>query len=181
MSIGATDHNDELAYFTNYGATTVDLFAPGVDILSTTPGNTYSVFSGTSMATPAHRGRRGACLGKVPRDERRPDQGPADEHRGSEAGLAGKCVTGGRLNALFAISEPDTIAPGMIADLATENPGSNTMGLTWTATGDDGGTGTASSYDVRYSMAPITEANWGSATPASGEPDPGAGGKPPSR
>ncbi|MFN7946861.1 MAG: S8 family serine peptidase [Blastocatellia bacterium] len=38
--------------FSNYGKTTVDLGAPGSGIYSTTPGNTYSSFSGTSMATP---------------------------------------------------------------------------------------------------------------------------------
>ncbi len=52
ISVAATDHNDGLASFSNFGLTTVDLGAPGVAILSTTPGNTYSVFSGTSMATP---------------------------------------------------------------------------------------------------------------------------------
>ena len=37
-------------------------------------------------------------------------------------------------------------------------------------------TGTASSYDVRYSTAPITSSNWGSANQATGEPIPGAPG-----
>lgn len=48
--------------------------------------------------------------------------------------------------------------------------------LTWTAPGDDGSSGTATSYDVRYSTSAITEANWGSATQASGEPSPHAAG-----
>jgi subtilisin family serine protease len=52
VSVAATDHSDALAFFSSFGATTVDLGAPGVDVLSTTPGNTYSLFSGTSMATP---------------------------------------------------------------------------------------------------------------------------------
>ncbi len=52
VSVAATDHNDALAFFSCFGATTVNLGAPGVDVLSTTPGNTYSLFSGTSMATP---------------------------------------------------------------------------------------------------------------------------------
>jgi subtilisin family serine protease len=37
ISVAATDENDELAWFSNYGATSVDLAAPGVDILSTVP------------------------------------------------------------------------------------------------------------------------------------------------
>ena len=52
IAVAATDHNDNLASFSNYGATSVDLAAPGVSILSTTPNNGYSSFSGTSMATP---------------------------------------------------------------------------------------------------------------------------------
>ncbi|MGY8770866.1 MAG: S8 family serine peptidase, partial [Pirellulales bacterium] len=52
ISVAATDHNDQLASFSNYGATSVDLAAPGVDILSTVPGGGYASYSGTSMATP---------------------------------------------------------------------------------------------------------------------------------
>ncbi len=50
--MGAIDNRGRLATFSNYGKTTVDLAAPGVNILSTTPGNNYEVYSGTSMATP---------------------------------------------------------------------------------------------------------------------------------
>ena len=52
VSVAATDHYDNLASFSNFGATTVDLAAPGVDILSTMPGGSYGLNSGTSMAAP---------------------------------------------------------------------------------------------------------------------------------
>ena len=52
VAVAATDSNDNLASFSNFGPTTVHLGAPGVNILSTTRNNTYSYFSGTSMATP---------------------------------------------------------------------------------------------------------------------------------
>src|SRR2546422_8231930 len=52
ISVAATTRTDALASFSNFGRRTVHLGAPGQEILSTTPGNTYSVFSGTSMATP---------------------------------------------------------------------------------------------------------------------------------
>ena len=52
ISVSATDDKDDLASFSNFGATTVDLAAPGVNILSTLPANRYASYSGTSMATP---------------------------------------------------------------------------------------------------------------------------------
>ena len=52
ISVAATSFDDSLTYFSNFGAHTVDLGAPGDMVLSTTPGNTYTVLSGTSMATP---------------------------------------------------------------------------------------------------------------------------------
>lgn len=51
ISVAATDREDRLAGFSNHGATSVDLAAPGVGILSTVPGG-YGFYSGTSMATP---------------------------------------------------------------------------------------------------------------------------------
>lgn len=44
------------ASFSNYGKNNVDVFAPGVDINSTTPGSNYALHSGTSMATPVVAG-----------------------------------------------------------------------------------------------------------------------------
>jgi subtilisin family serine protease/PKD repeat protein len=56
IAVAATDCNDQLAYFSCVGATTVDLAAPGHRILSTVPEAMYDVpyafLSGTSMATP---------------------------------------------------------------------------------------------------------------------------------
>jgi subtilisin family serine protease len=59
MEIGASAsgiNNELVAPFSNYGKKSVDLFAPGVDIYSTTPGNTYKNESGTSMASPTTTG-----------------------------------------------------------------------------------------------------------------------------
>ena len=52
ISVAATDHNDKLAYYSNYGKKTVDIAAPGSEIFSTLPGNQYGYLSGTSMASP---------------------------------------------------------------------------------------------------------------------------------
>ncbi|WP_082685027.1 S8 family serine peptidase [Hymenobacter sedentarius] len=59
ISVGASSRLNTpalAAEFSNYGKQTVDVFAPGVDIYSSTPGNTYSTFSGTSMAAPVVAG-----------------------------------------------------------------------------------------------------------------------------
>lgn len=59
LEVGATGWGTDdhfVASFTNYGRKTVDLFAPGVDIYSTVPGNKYKNESGTSMSSPAAAG-----------------------------------------------------------------------------------------------------------------------------
>ncbi|MFD0670722.1 fibronectin type III domain-containing protein [Cohnella sp. GCM10027633] len=75
-----------------------------------------------------------------------------------------------------ATTTPDTTAPAAVSNLAAPSSTSGSVTLTWTAPGDDGSTGTATSYDVRYSTSTITSGNWASATQASGEPTPGAAG-----
>ena len=52
ISVAALDRNDQLASFSNYGAKTVHVAAPGKDILSTWLNGQYREASGTSMATP---------------------------------------------------------------------------------------------------------------------------------
>jgi hypothetical protein len=52
ICVAATTSTDAKASFSNYGRHTVHVGAPGQDILSTLPGNSYGSLSGTSMATP---------------------------------------------------------------------------------------------------------------------------------
>jgi len=52
ISVAATDQNDNLAGFSNYGKRSVHVGAPGVDIYSTLPNGQYGHMSGTSMAVP---------------------------------------------------------------------------------------------------------------------------------
>ena len=178
ISVAATDHNDELASFSNYGLVSVDLGAPGDDVYSTFPGNSYGTLSGTSMATPHVSGAVALVMGRFP--AMNVDQVKALILNSVDPipALTGRCVSEGRLNVFNCVAEPDSIPPDAVDDLAASNPASNTMDLSWTATGDDGYLGTASYYDVRYSTMPIDEGNFFSATRDFGSPDPGPPGTP---
>jgi hypothetical protein len=67
---------------------------------------------------------------------------------------------------------PDTIPPAAVTEMYARAPTASTIALVWLAPGDDGSTGQASSYDLRYSRSIITEQNWDSATPVTGLPGP---------
>jgi subtilisin family serine protease len=71
---GASDRRDRGAFFTNTGEC-VDLFAPGVDILSARRGGGATTMSGTSMASPHVAGGAALCL------ERQPGTAPAGVER----------------------------------------------------------------------------------------------------
>ena len=69
IEVGASSWKggDQLAAsFSNYGQTEVDVFAPGVDILSTVPGNGYERDSGTSMAAPVVTGLAALLMSYYP-------------------------------------------------------------------------------------------------------------------
>ena len=66
----------------------------------------------------------------------------------------------------------DVIAPSAIANLSTSNPTITSIDIEWTSPGDDGTSGTATTYDIRYSTSPITSSNWDYATQSENEPTP---------
>ncbi|WP_028765601.1 S8 family serine peptidase [Shewanella fidelis] len=107
MSIASTDRNDAMSSFSQWGLTSVDMGAPGSAILSTTPGNTYSTFSGTSMATP-HIAGAAALVWSI-----NPDLTPVEmkqllmDSGDANADLTGKTVAGSRLNVANALDLAD--------------------------------------------------------------------------
>jgi len=110
VAVAATDNRDQKASFSNFGATSVDLGAPGVNVLSTTIGNTYSFFSGTSMATPHVSGAAALVLSVCSLDTAALKSNLLNNVDPITA-LSGITVTGGRLNvdnAIRACSGPPT-------------------------------------------------------------------------
>jgi len=110
VTVAATDHNDNLAIFSNYGATSVDLAAPGVSILSTTPNGGYALNSGTSMAAPHVAGALSLVRDYNPDFTYRQIIDQVMSTVDPIAALAGRMVSGGRLN-LAAALIPDTFGP----------------------------------------------------------------------
>ena len=82
----------------------------------------------------------------------------------------------GYSNVAVRTTSGDIVAPAAIANLSATGATATSISLSWAAPGDDGNTGTAASYDIRYSTSTITLANWGSATLATGEPAPASAG-----
>ncbi|MCK5127021.1 MAG: fibronectin type III domain-containing protein [candidate division Zixibacteria bacterium] len=75
-------------------------------------------------------------------------------------------------NVVSVTTLPSDPPPAAILTLSTNNVTSNSVGLYWLAPGADSITGTASTYDIRYSTSPIDDGNWGAATQVSGESSP---------
>jgi subtilisin family serine protease len=97
ISVAAIASNGSIASFSNYGATSVDLGAPGVGVYSTLPGG-YGSYSGTSMATPHVTGA--AALYKASNSNATASDIKTAILNSTvpTSSLAGKTVTGGRLN-----------------------------------------------------------------------------------
>jgi thermitase len=113
ICVGASDQNDQPASFSDYGATSVDLFAPGVNILSTylTGSPPYAYLSGTSMATPMVSGTLALMLSHNPslsaaqlKSDLLASADPAPQ-------LSGLSVTGGELDAAAAVAMAGGDAP----------------------------------------------------------------------
>lgn len=107
ISVSATDSSDTKTFFSNYNSS-VDVSAPGINIISTTPYNTYSTWMGTSMASPIASGV--AAMIKMVHPEYSALQveehlkATTDDINAQNPDYIGKLGTG-RVNALKAVTE----------------------------------------------------------------------------
>ncbi|MBN2505259.1 MAG: S8 family serine peptidase [Verrucomicrobia bacterium] len=125
LAVAATTRTDSLADYSNYGATSVDLAAPGSAIYSTahTSDTAYAFDNGTSFAAPMVAGTVALLHARYPTDTYRQTIDRLLAATDPLPGLAGRCVTGARLNLARALG------PSVVADF-TATPPSGTPPLT---------------------------------------------------
>ncbi len=131
ISVAASDRDDNRPSFSNYGAATVDLAAPGLVILSTLPAS-YGNLTGTSMATPFVSGAAGLLAQLNPSASVATLKSLLINNVDLLPQWAGLSVSGGRLNvyraaqAAFAGTQPISVTSSV-------HPGPNQFELTWAA------------------------------------------------
>jgi subtilisin family serine protease len=110
ISVAATTSHDTLASFSSYGPTTVDLGAPGDTVLSCwySADDEYNNRSGTSMAAPHVAGACALLCARFPNENYQQIKARVLAGTDPLPALAGRCVTGGRLNLLKALQSPVT-------------------------------------------------------------------------
>ncbi|WP_374055067.1 S8 family serine peptidase [Rossellomorea sp. FM04394] len=114
LSVAAVDNRGDLAYFSNYGRTSVDVAAPGVSILSSLPDNSYGYYNGTSMATPHVAGVAALIQSEYPDYDPSTMKTMIMDSTKELSSVDGITVTGGMVDAGRALgSVPDDDIPGI--------------------------------------------------------------------
>jgi subtilisin family serine protease len=165
IAVAATDHRDNLATFSNYGATTVDLAAPGVSILSTTRNNTYTRLDGTSMAAPHVAGVVALVWDLHPTWTYTQVINHVLSTVDPVSALQGKTVTGGRLNAARAVQPPPVIdlnwsGGGITGPSTADTRTPYTLSRTYTISGE----AAATNFTIAYYAS--SDATFGNADDA---------------
>ncbi|MHB0799555.1 S8 family peptidase [Bacillus thuringiensis] len=99
LSVASITNKGSLSSFSNYGKTSVDVAAPGTDILSTLPNNSYGFYSGTSMATPHVSGVAALIQSAYPSYSPTEIKNKIMNNTSPLSTLTNKVLTGGLINA----------------------------------------------------------------------------------
>jgi hypothetical protein len=167
VSVTATNAQDNRT-FSAYGATTIDVGAPGSDVFTTSMGGGYGSTSGTSFASPLTAGVIGllysapcaslmALVNADPAEGARYVRDKLFEGVEQVGNLGGQTVTGGRIsagNSMTLIMNACGACPGAF-NLAANSPAIGTSTLSWNAP-------TAGTFDVRY--RPVGSDTWTTVT-----------------
>ncbi len=129
ISVASSTRTDSRSSFSNYGATSVDLAAPGSAILSTIPGGGYASFNGTSMAAPHVSGALALLKSVAPLMSAAEMKAKLLSTVDRVAAFNGLTTTGGRLNVGRLIEESAGAQPVMSAAQIVEAPGGNGDGI----------------------------------------------------
>jgi subtilisin family serine protease len=105
VSVAALDRNDAITSFSNFGAKTVHIAAPGKDIPSTWLNDQYREASGTSMAAPHVSGVAALIVAEYPNISVAKLREKLLRSVDKLDSLSGKVSSGGRLNAAKAVSQ----------------------------------------------------------------------------
>lgn len=116
VSVAAGNQSDGLAGFSNFGAASVDLMAPGVSILSTVNNSGYGYKSGTSMSAPFVAGVAGLMLSRQPGWFYSELKAAILNTATRLPALSGKVLSGGKLNTHFALCSTGTAAGDVTCD-----------------------------------------------------------------
>jgi subtilisin family serine protease/methionine-rich copper-binding protein CopC len=127
VSVAATDQTGNLASFSDYGAKTVDLAAPGVNILSTLPGGKYGYDSGTSMATPEVTGALALVWSEHPTWNYTQVINQVLATVTKESSLSGKVATAGILNVGAAVGSVNAASIPAVTGVTLTQPNSSTI------------------------------------------------------
>jgi subtilisin family serine protease len=149
ISVAATDHADRLAFFSNFGKSSVHLAAPGVNVLSTMPGGKYKELSGTSMACPHVSGAAALIWSAFPELSGALVKARLLANVTPIATLDGRTTTAGRLSLPRSL-ELDSNTPGQPGPASVLSAGLFSAQIDWSTTGDDGLEGRAAAYEIWF-------------------------------
>lgn len=105
ISVGAHDGKGQRARFSNYGKKNVDVFAPGVSIISTVPRGSFKKLSGTSMAAPYVSGLMGLLMAHDDKADFRDLKARLIETSANQLDLGDHSVSGGRVDAFRLLND----------------------------------------------------------------------------